>query len=245
RRSVRVAAAVVAVALAVVIGVVIGKGVRAEPAAQQPGGPQRLSAADIGFAQDMMAHHQRALQMVELLRPDLSADIRGIATQIQLSQSREIGVLMGWLEVLGEPLQNPNPMAWMTDASSAAAPTTTGGGGHGGHTMPIPADGSTSTSAAASAAPSTTVQHSMPGMATSEELTRLADATGVQQETLFLQLMLRHHQGGVDMAGYAQRKGDAPAVRQRATAMAKEQSDEISMMLMQLTARNASALPYP
>ncbi|MGC5025581.1 DUF305 domain-containing protein [Tsukamurella sp. DT100] len=236
RRSVRAAAAVLAIALAVAIGVLIGRGAQPAEPEQQPGGPQLLSAADIGFAQDMIAHHQQALQIVELLGPDLSADVRGIATQIQLSQSREIGV-MGWLEVLGEPLQNPNPMAWMTDESSAPSTGASGGGAHGGHAMPA------ATSSSASAAP--TMQHAMPGMATSEELTALTTASGVQQEIRFLQLMLRHHQGGVDMAGYAQRGGDAPAVRQRATAMAKGQSDEISMMLVQLTARNATSLPYP
>ncbi|CAM3252287.1 DUF305 domain-containing protein [Tsukamurella hominis] len=236
RRSVRAAAAVLAIALAVAIGVLIGRGAQPAEPEQQPGGTQRLSAADIGFAQDMIAHHQQALQMVELLGPDLSVDVRGIATQIQLSQSREIGVLMGWLEVLGEPLQNPNPMAWMTDEPPASS-TPSAPGGHAGHAMPA------TTSNSASPAP--TMQHAMPGMATSEELTALTTASGVQQEVRFLQLMLRHHQGGVDMAGYAQRGGDAPAVRQRATAMAKGQSDEISMMLVQLTARNATSLPYP
>lgn len=229
RRSVRVAAAVLALALAVAIGVLIGRGSHPVRPVQEPGGPQRLSAADIGFAQDMMAHHQQALLMVESLRPDLSADIRGIAAQIQQSQSREIGVMMGWLEVLGEPLQNPQPMAWMAVMDSVAAQPSSHsvqGAGHEGHAMP---EG----------------RHTMPGMATSEDLTALAGSSGVQQEIRFLQLMLRHHQGGVEMAGYAQRGGDAPTVRQRATAMAKEQSDEITTMLVQLTSRNATPLPYP
>lgn len=242
RRSVRAAVAVLALTLAVVIGLVIGKGAQPDRPAQEPGGPQRLSASDVGFAQDMMAHHQQALQMVELLKPDLSADVRGAAAQIQQSQNREIGVMMGWLEVLGKPLQNPDPMAWMagmTGAPSAAGTSVAVAGGHGGHAMPMP-----STTAAASSASAAT-QHAMPGMATSEELTALATASGVQQEIQFLQLMLRHHQGGVEMAGYAQRGSDSPAVRQRATAMAKEQSDEITMMLVQLTARNATSLPYP
>ncbi|KXP02397.1 DUF305 domain-containing protein [Tsukamurella tyrosinosolvens] len=63
RRSVRAAAAVLALTLAVVIGLVIGKGAQPDRPAQEPGGPQRLSASDVGFAQDMMAHHQQALQM--------------------------------------------------------------------------------------------------------------------------------------------------------------------------------------
>ncbi|WP_156665325.1 DUF305 domain-containing protein [Rhodococcus phenolicus] len=43
-------------------------------------------------------------------------------------------------------------------------------------------------------------RHDMPGTASNEELTRLHDAAGPEQETLFLQLMIRHHQGGIDMA---------------------------------------------
>ncbi|TWS22509.1 DUF305 domain-containing protein [Tsukamurella sputi] len=248
RRSVRVAAAVLALALAVIIGVLIGKGTRTDSSAEDLGEPQRFSAADIGFGQDMMAHHQQAIQMVELLRPDLSADVRGAATQIQMSQSREIGVLMGWLEVLGQPLQNANPMAWMTaSAAPASAGTSVGAGGHGGHAMPMPsaASPSASTPSTTASPSSAAMQHPMPGMATSEELTTLATSSGVQQEILFLQLMVRHHQGGVDMAAVAQQRGDAPAVRQRATAMVKEQSDEVTTMLAQLAARNATALPYP
>ncbi|GAB7043596.1 MULTISPECIES: DUF305 domain-containing protein [Catenuloplanes] len=40
----------------------------------------------------------------------------------------------------------------------------------------------------------------MPGMATPEQLTQLREATGVEAEKLFLDLMLTHHLGGIHMA---------------------------------------------
>lgn len=226
----RVAVVVAAAIVATLIGYAIGTSTTRDPgpAPQAPGSPQQLSAADIGFAQDMLMHHQQATQMIELLRPDLAPDIRGIAQQIKESQSRESGILMGWLEILGQPIQNQNPMAWMSETPASAAPSA---GGHDMAAMP-----------SRHQMPGTS---SMPGMASSEELTALANATGAPQETLFLQLMTRHHQGGIDMAGAVQQSSASPTVRQRAMSMVKEQTEEVQMMAMQLTARGAATLPYP
>lgn len=88
-------------------------------------------------------------------------------------------------------------------------------------------------------------RHDMPGTASNEELTRLHDAAGPEQETLFLQLMIRHHQGGIDMAAEAARATALPAVRARATAIVDEQQQEITLMTVSMDARGASALPYP
>jgi len=85
----------------------------------------------------------------------------------------------------------------------------------------------------------------MPGVATNEELTRLHDATGTEREILFLQLMIRHHQGGIDMAADAAHATAVPAVRTRATALVGEQHQEISLMTVALDARGAAVLPYP
>lgn len=43
----------------------------------------------------------------------------------------------------------------------------------------------------------------MPGFADGDELTAPHAATGTAVGILFLQLMIRHHQGGIDMAGHA------------------------------------------
>jgi uncharacterized protein (DUF305 family) len=41
----------------------------------------------------------------------------------------------------------------------------------------------------------------MPGMATEEEMRRLAAASGVEADRLFLTLMTKHHEGALDMVG--------------------------------------------
>ncbi len=44
-------------------------------------------------------------------------------------------------------------------------------------------------------------QMMMPGMLTEEEMARLAGATGTDFDRLFLQLMIRHHEGALTMVG--------------------------------------------
>ena len=53
----------------------------------------------------------------------------------------------------------------------------------------------------------------MPGMASTEELSGLRAATGPQLDVLFLQLMLRHHEGGAGMLSYAAEHAELPQVR--------------------------------
>lgn len=85
----------------------------------------------------------------------------------------------------------------------------------------------------------------MPGMATWEEIDRLRTAVGVDADVTFLQLMTRHHRGGVDMAVDGARATRSDAVRAVATAMVVDQSGEIEVMAGMLMARGAEPLPYP
>ena len=43
----------------------------------------------------------------------------------------------------------------------------------------------------------------MPGMATPAQMTKLQTLHGSALDIFFLQLMIRHHQGGIEMAQYA------------------------------------------
>jgi uncharacterized protein (DUF305 family) len=167
---------------------------------------------DIGFAQDMSAHHQQALMMCDLVPSSARPDVRGLVNQIKQSQWREIGQMQGWLQMLHAPLQSEHPMSWM----SASAVHD-----HGSN-------------------PS-----SMPGSASGDELTRLSSSVDVQGEILFLQLMIRHHQGAVDMAGEASRTAGDPEIRRAAVGMVKNQSEEITVMTVMLDQRGGQTLPYP
>jgi len=204
--------ALAAALVCVVAGALIGWFAR-DDGSEATGGEQVvLAEADIAFAQQMSAHHQQALTMVEMLGPDAAPEVRAAAEQIRISQWREVGTLTGWLELVGAPVQ----------------PTVEPGthDGHGGHDH----DGSGS---------------GMAGMASNEELTRLYNVTGVEREVLFLQLMIRHHQGGVAMAAAAVDETDSAAVRARALSMLNGQQQEISTLSVLLSQRGAEVLPYP
>lgn len=85
----------------------------------------------------------------------------------------------------------------------------------------------------------------MPGMATSEELTNLRGLSGSAFDVEFLRLMIRHHQGGFEMAEYAVDHADLPAVRSLAQAIAGAQSAETRTMAAMLAARGGTPLPAP
>lgn len=83
----------------------------------------------------------------------------------------------------------------------------------------------------------------MPGMATPEELTKLREAQGTQAEILFLQLMIRHHEGGVQMSEGLLKLSTRPEVVRMAQNIVKGQSGEIKLMTDLLSKRGAQ--PYP
>ncbi|MGY4103714.1 DUF305 domain-containing protein [Nocardia sp. R16R-3T] len=177
-------------------------------------------AVDIGFSQDMSAHHAQAVEMAGIaLIGSTDNDVRRLAYDILTTQQGQIGRLQGWLQMWGKPNQNVDGyMGWMTEQS---------GHSHSGADHPMPAGPSAS----------------MPGMATTAELTTLRQATGPALDRMFLQLMLRHHQGGLAMIQYAAQHAETTAVRTLASTMATTQQGEAQLITTMLTARNATPLP--
>lgn len=85
----------------------------------------------------------------------------------------------------------------------------------------------------------------MPGMASPEDLARLRAATGRELDVVFLQLMLRHHQGGLPMMQAGAADASVPAVRALAQSMVASQSAESATMTQMLAERGAAPLPAP
>ena len=85
----------------------------------------------------------------------------------------------------------------------------------------------------------------MPGMATESELARLRSLSGTEFDVEFLRLMIRHHQGGFDMAQYAAAHADVPAVADLAGTIAETQTAEVATMEGMLAARGGTPLPAP
>ena len=70
-------------------------------------GAVTLNAADIEFAQGMIAHHEQAIEMAEIaLDPNVgaSAAVLDLATRIKGAQDPEVELMTGWLTAAGEPV---------------------------------------------------------------------------------------------------------------------------------------------
>lgn len=85
----------------------------------------------------------------------------------------------------------------------------------------------------------------MPGMATPAQLTKLQSLTGKAMDILFLQLMIRHHQGGIPMAQYALTHAHFGYVKTMAQSILNAQGPEIVQMEQKLRQLGASPLPPP
>jgi uncharacterized protein (DUF305 family) len=83
----------------------------------------------------------------------------------------------------------------------------------------------------------------MPGMATNADLAKLRSLTGKALDIEFLQLMVRHHQGGTAMATYAQEHSSLNALKLLTKSILTSQGAEMDLMKQMLAARGASPLP--
>ena len=73
----------------------------------------------------------------------------------------------------------------------------------------------------------------MAGMMTDTEMTALKNATGANFDTLFLEGMIAHHEGAIQMATMVKNSTN-PDVKKLAEAIVSSQSAEIAEMKMML-----------
>ena len=67
----------------------------------------------------------------------------------------------------------------------------------------------------------------MPGYASASQMDQLKNAKGKDADILFLQMMTRHHQGGIHMADYAAQHAEDPNIRTLASAIVEGQQGDI------------------
>jgi len=171
-------------------------------------------SAEAGFARDMATHHAQAVEMAFLIR-DKSMDeaLRTLAYDIIVTQSTQRGVFMGWLQEWGLPQASTSPRMAWMPGHAHIEQGAAGGA---------------------------SLMH---GMASDDELRRLRTAEGREAEVLFLQLMIRHHEGGVIMARAVIARSKRPDVVQIAKAIDSGQTVEIALMKEMLAKRGAKPLP--
>ena len=185
-----------------------------------PGAPSRVISAaeavalsrttftpgDAQFMQHMVVHHGQAVEMVELLRAK-GADpkVKLMGERIALSQEAEIELMRNWLADRGQA-QTMDMHASHAGMSHA---------GHAGHSMP---------------ASDTPI---MPGMLSPAQMQTLAASSGTDFDRLFLQGMIQHHQGALDMVDDLLAQPDAaqdPMLSDFASSVVADQSAEILRM---------------
>lgn len=70
----------------------------------------------------------------------------------------------------------------------------------------------------------------MPGMMSTEDMNKMKAATGAQFDTMFLTMMIAHHEGAIEMAKIEQQKGKSPDAKKLAAEIEKTQATEIDTM---------------
>ena len=157
--------------------------------------------ADVDFATAMIPHHAQALAMVDLTGGrELSPEVQQLTADIQAAQGPEIEQMVDWLTAWDKPV--PETMRDHVNAEDD---------GMSGHDM---GDDSTD----------------MPGMMTDEEMNELEAAQGKEFETMWLEMMIEHHEGAIEMAQDEQADGVFEPAKKLAESIETSQQAEIDHM---------------
>jgi uncharacterized protein (DUF305 family) len=172
-------------------------------------------SVDAGFSRDMARHHLQGVEMANLV-PGRSQDPEVRTLAFDISST--------------QTNQAGRMQGWLTLWGlplSGGEPMAwmAGNGGHAGHDMEMGA--------------------LMPGMATEGELANLRSLSGPAFDVEFLRLMIRHHQGGKEMAQYAADHAGEAAVRDLARSILQSQTAETTLMAGMLAERGGTPLPAP
>lgn len=163
--------------------------------------------ADVAFATDMLQHHAQALSMVDLTagRP-LDPEVQAVADQIRAAQGPEIETFTDWLtdwdeEVPATVRDHANAGHDMGEAGADDMDESMGG-----------------------------MDSDMPGMMSADEMSALAAAPDAEFQTMWLEMMVEHHTGAVEMATTETRDGRYRPAIDLATTIIESQSAEIETM---------------
>ena len=139
--------------------------------ARQDSARARHTPADVQFMTHMIHHHAQALEMSRLV-PERTenAQIRTLAARIINAQRDEIEIMSRWLR------DRSHPVPEVPERTETVSHTDSHGAPHADHAMA-----------------------EMPGMLTAAEIDLLRQARGPAFDRLFLESMIRHHEGAVIM----------------------------------------------
>lgn len=176
------------------------------------------NSPEAGFARDMSAHHAQAVTMsMTIWQAPLLTDTPADADASSQVHGLASDIALAQQQQIGEMA------VWLQDWH--LQPT-----GSQPHMAWMP-DGQQAL-----------VNGLMPGMATTDQMNQLSTDTGKAQYVLYLQLMLRHHQGGIHMVEGILAESSNSQVRALAETMKQGQLLEVSLMEELLTELGAQPL---
>lgn len=179
--------------------------------ARRDGGIPPFVAADVKFMQGMIHHHAQAILIAKWAPSHGASDaVQRLCERIVVAQRDEIRLMSTWLRQRSQEVP--------------AADTLGTAGAHAGHDMP----GMTMA-----------MPVLMPGMLTPAQVAQLDSARGRQFDRLFLQYMIQHHRGAIEMVHelFASHGAAQDGVVSRfATDVEADQGAEIERMSLMLAA---------
>lgn len=160
-----------------------------------------FNAADVAFATDMIPHHAQALVMVDMADGrDLTPETAALMQEIEDAQGPEIEQMSSWLAAWDQPVPDTSGMS-MGDMDH-------GDMDHGSM------DG----------------MEDMAGMMSAEDLDELDAATGSAFERMWLEMMIEHHEGAIEMAEVEVAEGEYADAVALAGEIISAQQAEIAEM---------------
>ena len=163
--------------------------------------------ADVKFLQGMIVHHEQAILMSSMVgKRTNNPTIIDLADRIDASQEDEISFMKGWLEDRGENIPGENEHSMMNHD----------GMDHHGmehHDMSMHLD--------------------MVGMASPKQLKELENSKSTDFDRLFLQLMIAHHDGALEMVKDLKKFSGAaydPILNEFVSDLVNDQGVEIERM---------------
>ena len=158
--------------------------------------------ADVAFATDMIQHHAQALSMVDLtVARTLDPEVQQLAEDVRAALGPEIETMSDWLQEWDEEVPET-----MRDHSNA------------GHDMEGMADSLEG------------MESDMPGTMTADDFNELENAPDPDFQALWLEKMVEHHQGTIEMAEDQQAGGQYRPAVELAGTIVDTQTAEIETM---------------
>jgi uncharacterized protein (DUF305 family) len=191
--------------------VLAGCGGGGTPAAPAPAPTTTPAAAhndaDVAFVRGMIPHHAQAIQMSQLAEQRATnPQVKQLATTITQGQGPELEQMQAMLQSWGLPAQPTGPGAMSGMPGATGMPGMTG--------MP--------------ATPG--MPPAMPGMMSDGQMQQLGQASGREFDRMWLQMMIQHHTGAVQMAETELREGQNAQAKALAQKIIDEQRAQIAQM---------------